>query len=155
MYLGELNRSIVRFSRTVIVAVVAAGCLVACSPGDIEFQGKLFELAGVNNIGKKGPAKELAPRTGLVVPPDLNKLPDPNQPASVNHAEAALDLIQDPDRVKQQSKEDLARQQAEACKDYELAKMRGDESSAINMEGPLGPCRKSVLTSVGNWMKSN
>ena len=155
MLSGEIVGPMVRYSRAVIAAVVVGACLGGCAAEDIELNGKLFELAGVSGIGKKGPAKELAPRTGLVVPPDLNKLPDPNQPASVNHAEAALDLIKDPDRVKQLSQEELQRQQAEACKEYELAKMRGDEASAINMEGPLGPCRKSVLTSVGNWMKSN
>lgn len=153
MFSGEIRRPIARFGRAVIAAVVAGAFLAGCAADDVEFNGKLFELAGLNNVGKKGSSTELVPRTGLVVPPDLNKLPDPDKPVVVNHADAALDLINDPDRAKVVSQEELERRQIEACKPYELAKMRG-EAEAELIEGPLGPCRKSVLTAVGGWMNS-
>ena len=33
--------------------------------------------------------------------------------------------------------------------------MRGDESTALNAEGPLGPCRPSVLNSIKKWNSSD
>jgi len=150
---GEFAGPVKRYRRSVIAAVAAGLCLAGCSAGDVEFQGKLFELAGLNNVGKKGEAPEISERTGLVVPPDLSKLPDPDKPAVVNHSEAALDLINDPDRARVVDEAELQRQQEVACKEYELAKMRG-ESEADLISGPLGPCRKSVLTNVGGWMNS-
>lgn len=153
MPLGEFTGPVIGFRRAVIAAVVAAVCLGGCSAGDVQFEGKLFELAGFNNIGKKGEAPEISERTGLVVPPDLSKLPDPNQPAAPNPADAALASINDPDRAKVVSEEELQRRQEEACKPYELAKMRGDADADL-MEGPMGPCRKSVLSSVGSWMNT-
>lgn len=128
--------------------------LSGCAADEVEFQGKIFELAGLSDLGKSGKKPELAPRTGLVVPPDLNRLPDPDQAAAPVQGEDALASINDPDRAKVQSKEQLERQQAEACKEYDLAKQRGQED-AVNIEGPLGPCRPSVLTSLGKWMGSN
>ncbi|MBU1210679.1 MAG: hypothetical protein KJ587_05315 [Alphaproteobacteria bacterium] len=150
---GEIAGPVIELRRS-LIAAVAGLCLAGCSAGDVEFQGKLFELAGLNNIGKKGDAPEISERTGLVVPPDLSKLPDPDKPAVINHSETALDLINDPDRARVVDEAELQRRQEVACKDYEFAKMRGDESGALTMEGPLGPCRKSALTNVGGWMNS-
>lgn len=155
MFLGEIEGFYRRLGRSLICAVFAGVVVAGCSADDVELNGKLFELAGMNNIGKRGPAPTVEERTGLVVPPDLNKLPDPNQPVAANPGDDVLASINDPDRAKVLSQEELERQQAVACKDYEFAKMRGDESTAINMTGPMGPCRQSVLTSVGQWMKPN
>ncbi|MBU2580455.1 MAG: hypothetical protein KJ622_01880 [Alphaproteobacteria bacterium] len=152
MISGVFAKQFAGVRRVAMAAAVVGLCLGGCSAGDVELNGKLFELAGLNNVGKKGQAPELDERTGLVVPPDLTKLPDPDQPAVVNHADAALDLINDPDRARQLSKEQLAAQQAEACKSYDLVVARGDEAEALNMKGPLGPCRRSVLTAVGGMM---
>ncbi len=138
--------------RVAAAVMVAALCLGACSPGEVEFQGKLFELAGMNNVGKRGSSAKIAERSGLVVPPDLQRLPDPNQPPAVNSGDAVLATINDPDQAKVKDKAELERQQAEICGDkYELAKMRGDPDADL-ISGPLGPCRKSVLTGLGKWM---
>ncbi|MCH9808615.1 MAG: hypothetical protein K0U74_12865 [Alphaproteobacteria bacterium] len=138
--------------RAAALVLVASLCLGACSPGEVQLEGKLFELAGLNNTGKRGPSAKLAERSGLVVPPDLKRLPDPNQPAEPNQAEAVLATIDDPDIAKVKNKEELQRQQAEICeKEYEPAEARGDPD-AHSISGPLGPCRKSVLTGLGNWM---
>jgi hypothetical protein len=138
--------------RAAALVLVASLCLGACSPGEVQLEGKLFELAGLNSSGKRGPSTKLAERSGLVVPPDLQRLPDPNQPAAPNEAEAVLATINDPDQAKVKDQAELERQQAQICgKEYELAKARGDPD-AHSISGPLGPCRKSVLTSVGKWM---
>ena len=79
-------------------------------------------------IGCRSPASRLKPRTS-------------SSPA-----------IQDPDVVKKASKEELERRQAAYCKvNYEQAKVRGDETTALTAEGPLGPCRPSVLNSIKKW----
>ena len=63
-----------------------------------------------------------------------------------------LAAIQDPDAVKKASKEELERSQAEYCKvNYEQAMGRGDETTALAAEGPLGSCRPSVLSAVKKW----
>ena len=133
---------------TAIAVVLAALCVSACSAGDVQFEGKLFELAGMNNIGKNSKTPQMAERTGLIVPPDLQRLPDPNQPAAQQPGEDLLASINDPDRVKVVDKAVLERQQAEVCKGYEMAKVH-NEPDADQMKGPLGPCRKSVLNLVG------
>ena len=54
-----------------------------------------------------------------------------------------------------QAQVELERKQAEYCKvHYEDAKTRGDET-AVNAEGPLGPCRPSVLTAIKKWNASD
>jgi hypothetical protein len=151
---GNTGKSVVRKALLVAVGLSAAAVVAGCSADDVEFQGKIFELAGMNNIGKRGKAPQVAPRTGLVVPPDLSRLPDPNQPAAPNEADTALASINDPDRVNVQDQAELERRQAEACKDYELAKQRGDQEADL-ISGPMGPCRPSILTSVGKWVGSN
>ncbi len=136
-----------------LMACLASLALGACSMGDVELNGKIFELAGLSGSGNTTKTPELKTRTGLVVPPDLSRLPDPNQPAAPP-AQDALAAINDPDRARVVDQAELQRQQAEACKKYELAKARG-ETDADMISGPLGPCRKSVLTGLTNWMKSD
>ena len=54
------------------------------------------------------------------------------------------------------SQQELERKQAEYCKvNYEQAMGRGDETTALAAEGPLGPCRPSVMNSIKKWNSSN
>lgn len=132
--------------------MAAVTAVSGCSAGDVQLEGKIFELAGLNNITKKSATPKMAARTGLVVPPDLNRLPDPNQPVvAANPSDDVLASINDPDRAREVDEAELKRQQAVACKDYELAEQRGDPDAA-SMSGPLGPCRASILTSLGKYM---
>ncbi|MEQ8825106.1 MAG: hypothetical protein RIC14_12095 [Filomicrobium sp.] len=141
-----------RAVRVVFVAV-AALLVAACSPGEVQLEGKLFELAGLNQTSKRSAAPKMKARSGLVVPPDLQKLPDPNQPVAAAPESDLLAAINDPDRVAVKDRATLEREQAEACKEYELEKMRGNQE-ADQISGPLGSCRQSVLTAIGNWNKS-
>jgi hypothetical protein len=92
----------------------------------------------------------LAARTPLVVPPSTASLPQPGTPAEA----AAVDItaaINDPDRKVIVDQAALEKQQDEYCrKNYDPARAAGD-ASADSMEGPLGPCRPSVLTAVKKW----
>jgi hypothetical protein len=120
---------------------------------DVQFNGGLFDMVGLSDSAKaklKSGDPKIAERQPLVVPPSLERLPPPGEPAQAPDQQLAA--IQDPDAVKKASKEELERKQAEYCKvNYEQAMGRGDETTALAAEGPLGPCRPSVLNSVKKW----
>ena len=120
---------------------------------DVQFNGGLFDMVGLSDSAKaklKSGDPQVAERAPLVVPPSLQRLPQPGEPAQAPDEQLAA--IQDPDAVKKASKEELERKQAEYCKvNYEQAMGRGDETTALAAEGPLGSCRPSVLNSVKKW----
>lgn len=126
-----------------------AACLTlgvaGCSMDDVQFNGGIFDAVGLNDTKKTGDPK-LAERAPLVIPPSLDRLPQPGEaPAPTQIAD-----IKDPDAAKKKSRAELEKQQEEYCaKNYDDAKMRGEESAMV--EGPLGPCRKSVLTAIKKW----
>jgi hypothetical protein len=128
------------------LALGAAGC----SMDDIEFNGGIFNAIGLSDsVKSKSGDPKLAERAPLVIPPTLEQLPEPGAPAPSNQAIAG---ITDPDEASKLSKEEQERRQAEYCKvNYEQAKQRGDEATADNAVGPLGPCRPSVLTAIKKW----
>ncbi len=129
-----------------LAALSAAIVLAGCSAGDVELNGKLFELAGLTGTGERS-APKVAERAPLVVPPDLARLPEPG--TANDPGESSLAAINDPDRAAEVNPEELARRQAEFCsKTYDLAKMRG-EQDADSIVGPAGPCRQSALSAVG------
>ena len=125
-----------------LVAVSVAGC----APGEIGLEGKVFDYLGVGaNSQTSRNDPKLAPRTGLVLPPSLEKLP---QPGSGEDTDATLASLDDPDRRKSIDKSALEKKQAEYCKvHYEQAKARGD-GTADAAAGPLGPCRASIWTAM-------
>ena len=129
-----------------MAACLALG-VAGCSSDDIQFNGGIFDAVGLNDTKKTGDAK-LAERAPLVVPPSLDRLPTPGeapQPAQIAD-------IKDPDAQKKLSQAELEAKQAEYCKvNYDQAIAHGDEGTAANAEGPMGPCRKSVLTAIKKW----
>ncbi len=129
-----------------MAACLAVG-LAGCGSDDIAFNGGVFDAIGLNDTKKSGDPK-LAERAPLVVPPSLDRLPAPGeapQPAQIAD-------IKDPDAQKKLSQAELEAKQAEYCKvNYDQAIAHGDEATAANAEGPMGPCRKSVLTAIKKW----
>jgi hypothetical protein len=117
---------------------------------DVQFNGGVFDAVGLSDSSRvKAKEPKLAERAPLVVPPTLDQLP---QPGSEEAAQPQVADIKDPDQVQVASKAALEREQTEYCKvNYEQALARGDEATALNAAGPLGPCRKSVLTSLKKW----
>jgi hypothetical protein len=132
-----------------IVALGAAalmGIFAGCAADDIEFNGGLFNAVGLGGQQTKSEDPKLAARAPIVIPPNLERVPPPGeQPGEASSEVAALN---DPDKLAAQSEEEKARQQAEYCKvNYEQAKARGDQDADL-AEGPLGPCRGSVVNVV-------
>jgi hypothetical protein len=139
------SKSVVTLS-VAVLTVLTAGCAI----DDVEFNGGLFNAVGLGGNKVKAAEPKLAERAPLVVPPTLDRIPEPGAPPeTTNDAVASLN---DPDKAAKVSKEELERQQAEYCKkNYELAKTHGDETGADLAVGPLGPCKASVLTAIKKW----
>ena len=132
---------------------ILAACLTlgiaGCGTDDIQFNGGIFDAVGLSDAGKtRGGDPKLAERAPLVVPPSLDRLPPPGEaPPPTQIAD-----IKDPDAQQKLSQAELEAKQAEYCKvNYDQAMAHGDEATAINATGPMGPCRKSVLTAVKKW----
>ena len=132
-----------------LLAASAVGVLLsACSPGDVQLNGKVFDAIG-GLVGSGGPNEEakIAVRPGLVTPPGLDRLPEPGS-ASVPDGDLAQ--IQDFDRKKVVDKSALEAKQREYCKvNYEQAKQRGDQTADM-ATGPMGACRPTALGLVGD-----
>jgi hypothetical protein len=128
-----------------LLPLCAAFAVAGCSMDDVELNGGIFNAVGLSGTGKKSATPQLAERAPLVVPPSLDRLP---APGSVQDQPQLA--INDPDEAKKRSRAELeAQQQAYCDKHYRDAGIRGDE--VAHVEGPLGPCRKSVLTAIQKW----
>lgn len=116
-----------------------------CSMDDVELNGSLFNAMGVGGNKTKAAEPKLAARSGIVLPPDPTRLPPPGeqQPG----ADAAVAALDDPDRKYEVSQVELQRQQQVYCeKNYHQAIAHGDRTTADLAEGPLGPCRGTVMS---------
>ena len=125
------------------IASALALALAACSPGDVQLNGKVFESIGALT-GSSAPAGDvkIAARPGIVVPPNLQNLPPPG---SEKVPDGQLAGITDHDSKKTVDNSAVQAAQAEYCKvNYEQAKQRGDNTADMAV-GPAGPCRKSAL----------
>jgi hypothetical protein len=134
------------------VLPVLAACLTlgiaGCGSDDIAFNGGIFDAVGLSDAGKtKTGDPKIAERAPLVVPPSLDRLPPPGEAAPSSQ----IADIKDPDEAKKLSRAEQEAKQEEFCKkNYEDPMARGDES-VTSVVGPLGPCRKSILTAVKKW----
>lgn len=139
--------------RNLAISLLTSAFLCGCSMDDVELNGGIFDALGVNNQTKSEEPK-LAARTPLVVPPTTSSLPVPGeQPES--QASDLTALLNDPDRLAEVKKADLERQQAEFCsKNYDPTKAGMDDNADL-AKGPLGPCRKSIMTSINKWNAEN
>lgn len=133
------------------LAGLAAVSLGGCGGFDgVDLNGKVFDAVGIGT-GSASTEREpkMAQRSGLVVPPSTAALPAPGSQPAYESADVAA--INDPDRVAQVSQAEKQRQQDEYCKkNYEEAKQRGDDNADL-AQGPLGPCKGSVLTALKQW----
>jgi hypothetical protein len=130
-----------------VAACLALG-LAACSMDDVQFNGGVFDAVGLSDSAKpKSGNAKLAERAPLVIPPTLDRLPAPGEGAPPSDIAG----IQDHDAKEQLSREELEARHAAFCKEnYEKPMAHGDNSVA-GVEGPLGPCRASVLTAIKKW----
>ena len=124
----------------VLAGVAVAMLLSGCSADDVALNGKVFDAMGMNTASVKK-APKLKERSAILVPPNLDRLPEPGSGGD----QPALADVQDHDSKRVASYNDLERQQEAYCKvHYHDAKIHGDQD-AVLATGPLGPCQGSAL----------
>lgn len=103
---------------TAMGAVVGAAFLLGgCEGGgvDFEFNAPILEAAGLNLSTKKKTDDTVPERTGLVLPPSTDKLPEPG--THVAAADGPKAWPQDPDKIRKQREDELAAIEQAYCKD--------------------------------------
>ncbi len=142
-----MHRRTRRFATAMVLAgaVAVSGC--GLGVGDVELQGGIFDALGVGSNSKQTTRDDvkLKPRAPLVLPPGVDRLPSPG--TSVAAADPELLTIQDPDQVAKQDRGALEKAQKEYCDKNYQEYVDGSEF----VSGPLGPCRKSVMTAIQKW----
>ena len=132
----------------IVAAAVLLMAFGGCSADDVELNGGLFDAVGIGSKSKSTKGEPvMAARSPLVVPPNLERLPQPGEPLATESADVAA--IDDPDKKILVSQADLEKQQAAYCKvHYEQARAHGDIDGADLAVGPMGSCRGSVLNAL-------
>jgi hypothetical protein len=123
-----------------LVAAMAMA-LSGCAAGDVEMNGALFDYLG---MGKAGPAKasQAADRQGLVLPPSLDRLPEPGSGA----ATAAATQVAMPVNPETKAMVNVAEQKKQQDAFCGKAMMRAKLNKEIGpVPGPFGSCNPSAL----------
>lgn len=129
------------------VAALLACALLAggCSAGDVELNGSLFDKLGVgSNSQTANRNPQVAERQALVIPPDLERLPQPGSGAADSQSAEAFPVNPENKRVAAatQAKKDHA-----AYCEKALQKARAMRDQNIVM-GPMGRCDGSILDNI-------
>jgi hypothetical protein len=121
-------------------ALVASLSISGC--GGIEFQGKLFEAAGLSTGSTRREEPILESRGPLVPPPRTGALPEPG---SAPPPQGHMAWPDDPDRKKVAARQYEQQKQKELC-DRQNSAVRPVGSADENIDPA---CRKSILSGVG------
>ncbi len=131
----------VKFTSAFAVALLAS-ILGGCGDGGVELNGKLFDALGVSEASQRGSKSEpkLRERTGLVVPPNTNRLPEPGT-GSVGEPDLGTQIT-DPERRKAMAAADRAREHKAYCSGEKTWKERVADRDAASKAptSPFGPC---------------
>ncbi len=105
----------------------------------VELNGKVFDMMGISPSAQKNANREerLPNRTGLIMPPDANRLPEPG---SGQEPDIAANL-NDPDRKKELAAAERARLHKAYCTGDLTWKERVLKPGGSNTpQSPFGPC---------------
>ncbi len=133
--------------------LIAAGLaafagLGGCAPGDVQLNGKIFDAVGLGGSQQTGSIPKVAERAPLVVPPSLERLP---QPGSTPGPVADGNFPVDPERSVDQKQAALIAEQTAYCKEhYDKQIALGNRVYADAAIGPMGRCGSSVLSVLGD-----
>jgi hypothetical protein len=122
---------------TLAVAVLA---LSGCAGDTVELNGKIFDWMGVSDSAKAAARREprLEPRTGIVLPPDSARLPEPGSGTDVADINAQ---ISDPDRKRAMAQAERERLHKAYCsgeRNWKERALSKDDGKAPT--SPFGPC---------------
>lgn len=140
---------IVRRFTTTGALTLTASLLSGCGGVDgVELNGKIFDWMGVSESAKQANVREprMPSRTGLVMPPDVNRLPDPGSGEDPNDVSASLN---DPDKKKAVAAAERAKLHKAYCSGEMTWKERVTQKDGIDApKSPFGPC--SILGGMVN-----
>ena len=123
-------------------AVIAAALVLsACAGEGVQLEGKIFDWMGVSASALEGSKAEpkMADRAPLVVPPNVNRLPEPGsgQPPSATDIAA----LKDPDLRKQAAAKERERLHLAYCRGEKQWKEKAHNPTAMGANrSPYGPC---------------
>jgi hypothetical protein len=120
------HRRITGRAARLLCAAAACAAIAACSPGDVELNGKLFDAMGVSSSSQAASKVEpkVPQRSTLVVPPSTASLPAPGSGTAVVAAASEDEAWPtDPD---QQAEAALAAKQAEQKQYCEEGRLQGN-----------------------------
>lgn len=124
-----------------VSVVVSALAVSACAGEGVQLEGKIFDWMGVSASALEGSRSEpkMADRAPLVVPPSVNRLPDPGsgQPP----AGADIAALKDPDLRKQAAAKERERLHLAYCRGEIQWKDKAHNPQAMGANrSPYGPC---------------
>jgi hypothetical protein len=122
-----------------VVAVVLA--LGGCAGEGVQLEGKIFDWMGVSASALEGSKAEpkMADRAPLVVPPNVNRLPEPGSGQPPANTDIAA--LKDPDLRKQAAAKERERLHLAYCKGEIQWKEKAHNPTAMGANrSPYGPC---------------
>lgn len=126
------KRNVAGIALALCASLVLGGC------GETELNGKIFDMMGVSAAAQAAAKKEpkMAARSGLVLPPDQNRLPEPG---SGDDSGATLASVDDPDTRRALAAAERARLHKAYCSGQLNWKERVADKDA-QPKSPYGPC---------------
>ena len=133
-------RSLIAASVLGLAAVVGG-----CSAGDVELNGAVFDYLGVGAKSGGSNNAKVPERQGLVLPPNLERLPEPGSGAlAAQQGNEAMPV--DPEQKRVANATQAEAKHRDYCeKALQKARIMKDLSP---VNGPLGRCDKSIFDQV-------
>ncbi len=114
----------------IIFVALLSFLLGGCAAGDVQFEGKVFEAIGVNDMLSKRPPPKVKARAPIVMPPDA-QLPEPGKRAVAKHQDT-----QWPDDPDERARRNVA--------DAELAQKKYCQGPGLNKSDPKYDAQKAA-----------
>lgn len=122
------------------VAASLAVLVSGCGFDGVELNGRLFDMMGVSDAAQKNANREpkLNSRNGLVMPPDVNRLPEPGSDGTPD----VTAELNDPDKRRQVAAAERARLHKLYCSGEIQWKERATsrDAAAASPQSPYGSC---------------
>ncbi len=121
------------------LALVPAALIGGCGSDGVEVNGKIFDLLGLSSSAQEKARAEpkMAHRSGLVLPPNSQRLPAPGSDDEV--VVSQVDGLQDPEKVKATAAAERARLHKAYCNGDLSWKERIKDPAALPTS-PYGNC---------------
>lgn len=139
---------VARRANRLAAAAIVAMSMGGCAAGDVEINGSIFDYLGVSSktAGSTLAETKVPQRTGLVLPPNAERLPEPGSGAMATASVG--DMPVDPEARKVGDAAAAEKHHEKVCADLLWkAKVAGTLDKEV-IRGPLGVCNQSILNGV-------